>query len=65
MNIRLGKQKRYQKNKCISISGENVKVGDGYARVFIHDDNNDVQLRSNDTYDEAMHLLEVRETAKY
>ncbi|CAM4802450.1 unnamed protein product [Rotaria magnacalcarata] len=40
------------------IVGENVKAGDGNARAFVCDTSNDVELRSNQTYDEAIRLLE-------
>ncbi|CAF5229491.1 unnamed protein product, partial [Rotaria magnacalcarata] len=34
------------------------KAGDGNARAFVCDTSNDVELRSNQTYDEAIRLLE-------
>ncbi|CAM4839468.1 unnamed protein product [Rotaria magnacalcarata] len=37
---------------------ENVKVGDGNARAFVSDTSNDVELRSNQPYDEAIRLFE-------
>ncbi|CAF0842181.1 unnamed protein product [Rotaria sordida] len=37
---------------------ENIKIGDGNARVFLQNDNDDFELRSNDTYDEAVALLQ-------
>ncbi|CAF1617673.1 unnamed protein product [Rotaria magnacalcarata] len=40
------------------IVGENIKAGDGNARAFVCDTSNDVELRSNQTYDEAIRLLE-------
>lgn len=46
------------------ISGENVKVGGGNARVFVYDDNNHVELRSNVSYDETVKLLEVKPVLK-
>ena len=42
------------------ILGENVKFGDGSTRVFLYKDNDDNELRSNNSYDEAIELLEVR-----
>lgn len=50
----------YYTNQCFLISGENVKIGDGNTRVFAYDVNNDWELRGNDSYDEAIQLLEVR-----
>lgn len=44
----------------LSFLGENVKIGDGNTRVFVYDVNKDNELRSNDSYDEAIRLLEVR-----
>jgi hypothetical protein len=41
-----------------------VKIGDGNARIFVYDINNDVDLRSNVSYDETIKLLKVRETKK-
>ncbi|CAF3898928.1 unnamed protein product [Rotaria sp. Silwood2] len=37
---------------------ENINVGEGHTRVFVYDNSNDVELRSNDSYDEAIRLLE-------
>ncbi|CAF3944826.1 unnamed protein product, partial [Rotaria sordida] len=37
---------------------ENIKTGNGNARVFLQNDNEDFELRSNDTYDEAVALLQ-------
>ncbi|CAF3775430.1 unnamed protein product [Rotaria sp. Silwood1] len=38
--------------------GENIKIGGDNARVFVQNDNDDFELRSNDTYDEAVALLQ-------
>lgn len=35
-------------------------MGNGNARIFVYDANNDTELRSNRTYDEAIGILEVR-----
>ncbi|CAF3606415.1 unnamed protein product [Rotaria sp. Silwood1] len=37
---------------------ENIKIGGDNARVFVQNDNDDFELRSNDTYDEAVALLQ-------
>ncbi|CAF4834585.1 unnamed protein product [Rotaria socialis] len=42
---------------------ENVKVGGGNARVFLNANNDEIELRSNGTYDAAIALLE-RPTTK-
>jgi hypothetical protein len=36
-----------------------VEIGDGHARVFVYNENDNIELRSNDTYDEAVALLQV------
>jgi hypothetical protein len=55
----------YYTNQFLSILGENVKVGDGNARVFVYNNNDDVELRCNASYDEAILLLEVRKIKKF
>ncbi|CAF1295623.1 unnamed protein product [Rotaria sp. Silwood1] len=42
----------------INFIGENIKIGGDNARVFVQNDNDDFELRSNDTYDEAVALLQ-------
>ncbi|CAF3129720.1 unnamed protein product [Rotaria sp. Silwood2] len=43
-------------------SCENVKIGAGNARVFVNSNNDDIELRSNDTYDAALTLLQKYST---
>lgn len=53
-------RRNYHTNQCCLLLGENVKIGDGSTRVFVYDVNTDNEIRSNDSYDEAIRLLEVR-----
>ena len=48
------------KKRYFSILGENISVREGHTRVFVYNTNNDTKLRSNNSYDEAIKLLEVR-----
>ncbi|CAF3022608.1 unnamed protein product [Rotaria sp. Silwood2] len=41
----------------VRFNRENVQVGDGYARVFVYENNNDAEPRSNASYDEAIRIL--------
>ncbi|CAF1075042.1 unnamed protein product [Rotaria sp. Silwood1] len=45
-------------NPTEALNSENIKIGGGNARVFVQNDNDDFELRSNDTYDEAVALLQ-------
>jgi hypothetical protein len=41
-----------------------MQIGDGHARVFVYDENNDANLRSNVSYDEGIELFKVRKSKK-
>ena len=52
-------QEIFKNKRYFSILGENISVR-GHTRVFVYNTNNDTKLRSNNSYDEAIKLLEVR-----